>query len=68
MPKKKKNPKKPIQRWKLYEVSGNKIERKNKFCPKCGTGTYLGQHKDRVTCGSCSYTEFTSKKPEQKKE
>ena len=25
-----------MQTWKLYQVSGNKLERKNKFCPKCG--------------------------------
>ena len=24
--------------WKLYEKKGEKLERKNKSCPKCGTG------------------------------
>jgi len=34
---------------------------KNKACPKCGTGTFLAQHKDRTHCGKCGYTEFTKK-------
>ena len=49
MGKKKKNPKKPMQVWKLYQSSGDKTERKNKFCPKCGEGTFLANHKDRLT-------------------
>jgi ubiquitin-small subunit ribosomal protein S27Ae len=40
-----------------YSVSGNKIERKNKFCPKCGKGVFLANHKDRKTCGKCGYME-----------
>jgi|TARA_B100001971_G_C17934557_1_gene404455 small subunit ribosomal protein S27Ae len=60
MPKKKTKPKKPMQRWKLYQVSGNKLERKNKSCPKCGTGTFLAAHKDRLTCGKCKYSEMIS--------
>lgn len=58
MAKKKKTPKKPLQGWKLYQISGNKAERKNKFCPKCGVGTFMAAHKDRLYCGSCKYTEF----------
>ena len=58
MAKKKKNPKKPMQVWKLYQVSGKKVERKNKFCPKCGAGYFLASHKDRETCGKCGYTNF----------
>jgi len=30
---------------------------KNKFCPKCGPGTMLANHKDRLYCGNCHYTE-----------
>ena len=48
-------------RWKSYNVSGNKIERKNKFCPKCGTGVFLAGHKDRMTCGNCGYMEAKKK-------
>lgn len=46
----------------VYEVSGSGLKRKNKFCPKCGQGFFMAQHKDRVTCGNCHYTEFSSKK------
>ncbi|MBI2576145.1 30S ribosomal protein S27ae [Candidatus Woesearchaeota archaeon] len=44
-------------RWGLYETSGG-LKRKNRYCPKCGTGTFLGRHKDRLSCGTCHYTEF----------
>ncbi|MBI5391652.1 30S ribosomal protein S27ae [Candidatus Woesearchaeota archaeon] len=60
MAKKKVKPKKPSERWKKYKVSGNKVERQ-KTCPKCGPGMFLGAHKDRVTCGNCHYTEFLKK-------
>jgi small subunit ribosomal protein S27Ae len=41
----------------MYEASGDSLKRKNKSCPKCGPGTYLGEHKDRVSCGKCQYSE-----------
>jgi ubiquitin-small subunit ribosomal protein S27Ae len=44
-------------RYKLYDTTKD-LTRKNKFCPKCGTGIFLAKHKDRVTCGQCSYSEF----------
>jgi ubiquitin-small subunit ribosomal protein S27Ae len=46
---------KPVSR--MYEVSGNSIKRKNKTCPKCGSGTFLSNHKDRSSCGKCGYME-----------
>ena len=49
----------------LYEVSGKELKRKNRSCPKCGQGTFLAAHKNRLTCGKCGYTEFKSKE-EQK--
>ena len=58
MAKKKKNKKKAMQVWKLYQVSGDKVERKNKFCSKCGSGFFLAKHKDRETCGKCGFTFF----------
>lgn len=58
MTKKKVKPKKPSQRWKNYQISGNKLERKNKFCPKCGMGIFMAKHKDRLVCGNCNYVEF----------
>lgn len=49
------------KKYKMYEVAGSTLKRKNKFCPKCGTGVFLAQHKDRLTCGKCGYTEFVKK-------
>ncbi len=43
----------------LYQISGNKVERKNKFCPKCKV--FMAKHKSRWSCGTCGYTEFLSK-------
>ena len=31
--------------------------KKGKFCPKCGTGVKLAEHKDRYSCGKCGYYE-----------
>jgi len=53
----------------LYTISGDKIECKNRNCPKCGQGTFLGLHKDRLVCGKCKYVEFLRKeKTEEQKE
>ncbi|HLC97345.1 MAG TPA: 30S ribosomal protein S27ae [Candidatus Nanoarchaeia archaeon] len=43
---------------KVYDVSGDKLVRKNRFCPKCGPGMFLGAHKDRAVCGHCGYVEY----------
>lgn len=43
----------------LYTASGSAIERKNKHCPKCGRGTFMGKHKDRHVCGKCRYVEYS---------
>jgi ubiquitin-small subunit ribosomal protein S27Ae len=45
------------QKWKMYDSSG---KRKNQFCPKCGPGVFLAQHKDRLVCGTCHYMEKIS--------
>lgn len=34
---------------------------KPKHCIKCGPGILLAQHKDRMSCGKCGYTEFNKK-------
>ena len=42
-----------------------------KTCPKCGEGVFLAEHKNRVSCGKCGYTEFKKKeepKPKEKEE
>lgn len=59
--KKERKPKKTSKKWELYSAKGDSTERKNKFCPKCGVGVFMAQHKDRATCGKCYYTEFTAK-------
>lgn len=38
-------------------AAGDKLERKGKFCPKCGPGIFMAEHKDRYSCGKCGYTE-----------
>ncbi|MBW3015047.1 30S ribosomal protein S27ae [Candidatus Woesearchaeota archaeon] len=60
--KKTRKPKKTSAKYKHYTASGDKLERKKKFCPKCGVGVFLSEHKDRLYCGQCHYTEFTGKK------
>lgn len=45
----------------LYTISGDKVERKNKTCPKCGLGMFMGKHANRVVCGKCGYAEFGKK-------
>ncbi len=42
----------------FYEVNDNKIQRKGKDCPKCGTGVKMAEHKTKeqktkFTCGKC---------------
>ena len=51
----KKKKSKPVH--ERYEVSSEGIKRKNKTCPKCGSGVFLAEHKDRFTCGKCGYME-----------
>lgn len=46
-------------RWNLFQKAGDKLERKNKYCPKCGSGTFMAKHGNRATCGQCHMTEFS---------
>ena len=54
-------PKAAIKKSSSYQVDGDKITRTKQFCPKCGPGTFMAVHKDRVSCGRCGYTEFSKK-------
>ncbi|MEW5897213.1 MAG: 30S ribosomal protein S27ae [Nanoarchaeota archaeon] len=45
----------------LYIISAGKAERKNKFCPKCGPGMFMGRHSNRVVCGKCHYVEYVKR-------
>ncbi|MFH1229149.1 MAG: 30S ribosomal protein S27ae [Candidatus Aenigmatarchaeota archaeon] len=47
-----------VQIWKKYK--DGKIH--GKWCPRCGRGVLLAEHKDRVTCGRCRYSEINIKK------
>jgi len=49
---------KNIQVWKKYK--NGKVQ--GKWCPRCGPGVILAQHKDRITCGKCGYSEMKVEK------
>lgn len=44
------------KKFKYYDISSDKINRKNPFCPRCGEGVFMANHSDRHACGSCGYT------------
>jgi small subunit ribosomal protein S27Ae len=46
------------QRGSFFKIEGAKITTAKKYCPRCGPGIMMADHKDRVTCGKCGYTEF----------
>ncbi len=46
-----------VKVYKFYDLSKG-IQRKKKPCPRCGPGTFLADHKNRIYCGRCGYTEF----------
>jgi small subunit ribosomal protein S27Ae len=41
----------------LYSTKGDTLTRTHKFCPKCGSGTFLAEHSNRRSCGKCGYSE-----------
>ena len=50
-----------MKKREIFKVEGDKIVRLRRNCPKCGDGVFLAEHKDRLSCGACGYTEFKSK-------
>ncbi len=48
------------KKYKHYIVDGTKVTR-GASCPRCGLGVFLAQHKGRLHCGKCNYTEFGKK-------
>ena len=64
MPPAKKAKKECQKVYKLYDAKGT-LTRKGKFCPKCGPGHFLANHANRVTCGTCHYTEFLIKEKKE---
>jgi len=59
MAKKKVKNRRPSAVWKKYKIEGNLIKRE-KSCPKCGTGYFLADMKNRFYCGRCKYVEMKS--------
>ena len=57
-----------VKIWEKYEVSGESSKRKGDFCPRCGEGVWLSKQKDRMYCGKCAYTSFSSGKAGPKRE
>ncbi len=53
------------KKWKKYTVEGNKLKRE-KTCPRCGPAVFLMKADNRLYCGRCHYTEFISKKKQEK--
>ncbi|MFA5347431.1 MAG: 30S ribosomal protein S27ae [Methanoregula sp.] len=41
-----------------FKIEDSKVATNKKYCPRCGPGVMLADHKDRTTCGKCGYTEF----------
>jgi small subunit ribosomal protein S27Ae len=48
---------KKLSKSERYDSSTGVLKRKNKFCPKCGPGIFMAEHKDRNACGKCGYME-----------
>jgi ubiquitin-small subunit ribosomal protein S27Ae len=49
-----------MEKREFFKIEGNTINRIRKHCPKCGPGVFIAEHKDRMSCGKCGYTEFKS--------
>lgn len=58
MAKKQKKKVKKQKKGEFYELKGEEIKNKKLSCPKCGSGVFMAEHKDRLACGKCSYTEW----------
>ena len=50
------------KKYSHYKLEGERVIRSNKHCPRCGPGTFLADHKSRLYCGKCRYTEFVQSK------
>lgn len=59
-----------VKQQEYYKAEGNKVERLKKVCNRCGDGTFMAEHKDRLSCGKCGMTIFKKEdeKPSKKKE
>ena len=50
-----------IKKYKMYKIEGGKAIPLRKWCPRCGPGTFIAEHKGREYCGRCGYTVFEKK-------
>ena len=50
----------------FYQVENNKVKIMRRECPRCGRGVFMAQHKDRLSCGKCGFTEFSHKDGKRK--
>ena len=57
-PKREKKKKKEKGVHALYKVEGEKVTRLLPICERCGIGYFMGEHKDRYTCGHCGFTRY----------
>jgi ubiquitin-small subunit ribosomal protein S27Ae len=42
----------------MYKIEGEKVTRTHPTCERCGIGYFMGDHKDRYTCGHCGFTRY----------
>jgi len=42
----------------IYKIEGEKVSRLRPTCERCGPGYFMGDHKDRYTCGHCGFTRY----------
>ena len=42
----------------MYKVEGEKVTKLRPTCERCGPGYFMGDHKDRYTCGHCGFTRY----------
>ena len=47
-----------VQIWKKYKDG----KKQGKTCPRCGPSVLLAEHKNRMSCGKCKYSETKVKK------
>lgn len=55
-----------MKKIEIFKPDNDKISRLRRHCPKCGDGVFLAEHKNRVSCGKCGYTEFKGTDKSQK--